>query len=118
MSTDNNGKVLLTDDQKAFQAMGVPALSNEEYVDAGGFACPGCGDTRFLKVERFIVAHATLRCTECKATWNEEYTLARYSNFNRDPSAYEPAPTRPVMVYDPLADISRANYNEPGLHTR
>ena len=83
MSTDNNGKVLLTDDQKAFQAMGVPALSNEEYVDAGGFACPGCGDTRFLKVERFIVAQATLRCTECKATWTEEYTLARYSNFSR-----------------------------------
>ena len=61
-----------------------PVLSNEEYVDAGGFACPGCGDTRFLKVERFIVAQATLRCTECKATWTEEYTLARYSNFNPD----------------------------------
>ena len=84
MSTDNNGKVLLTDDQKAFQAMGVPALSNEEYVDAGGFACPGCEDTRFIKysVESYLVAR--LKCTECKATWNEEYTLARYSNFNPD----------------------------------
>jgi predicted RNA-binding Zn-ribbon protein involved in translation (DUF1610 family) len=58
-------------------------ISTEEYVDAGGFACPGCGDTRFLKVERFILAQATLRCTECKATWTEEYTLARYSNFSR-----------------------------------
>ena len=102
MSTDNNE----------------PVLSNEEYVDAGGFACPGCEDTRFIKysVESYLVAR--LKCTECKATWTDEYTLARYSNFTRDPSAYEPAPPRPVMVYDPLADISRANYNEPGLHTR
>ena len=99
-------------------------LTTEAYIAADGHACPGCGDTRFTKYVKgapgFTASPsrpdrpiAWVHCTECKATWTEEYTLTGYSNFSN-----EPVPTRPVMVYDPLADISRANYNEPGLHTR
>ena len=113
MSFDNN-------DGDFQQLDGTTTLSPEEYVERSGMACPGCGDTRFVKYSEGYEPELTgnavtvrVECTECKATWTDEYALTGYSNFSN-----EPVPTRPVMVYDPLADISRANYNEPGLHTR
>ena len=114
----------LYDADRARDEEGNKTLTTEAYIAADGMACPGCGDTRFTKYTRPIgiwghgPTYSTLgvsggvKCTECKATWTENYALTGYSNFSN-----EPVPTRPVMVYDPLADISRANYNEPGRHT-
>ena len=71
-------------------------ISTEEYVDAGGFACPGCGDTRFTEYTRPVglwghgPTYSTLgvsggvKCTECKATWTENYALTGYSNLSID----------------------------------
>ena len=96
----------------------------EAYIAADGNACPGCGDTRFTKYVKGAPGFtaslsrpdrpvAWVQCTECKATWTEEYTLTGYSNLSYD----RPIKARPAMVYDPLTGISRANYNEPGRHT-
>ena len=89
MSTDSNGKAQLTHGQKAFQAMGEPALSSEQYVDADGMACPSCGDTRFVKYSEGYAPELTgswvtvrVECTECKATWVDEYALTGYTNFS------------------------------------
>jgi len=68
-----------------------PVLSPEQYVNADGMACPGCGDTRFVKYSKGhtpvflpVQASVTMRveCTECKATWTDEYALTGYSNFS------------------------------------
>ena len=91
MSTD------LTDDQIEMRddpTIGQPVLDTEQYVDADGMACPGCGDTRFVQYSKGqtpvffpLQASVTVRveCTECKATWTDEYALTGYSNFSNEP---------------------------------
>jgi pyruvate/2-oxoacid:ferredoxin oxidoreductase beta subunit len=62
-------------------------LSPEEYVEQSGMACPGCGDTSFVKYSEGYEPELTgnavtvrVECTECKATWTDEYALTGYSN--------------------------------------
>ena len=84
MSFDNN-------DGDFQQLDGTTTLSPEEYVERSGMACPGCGDTRFVKYSEGYEPELTgnavtvrVECTECKATWTDEYALTGYSNFNPD----------------------------------
>ena len=64
-----------------------PALTPEQYVDQSGIPCPGCGDTRFVHYRNDDDTQITpnsvwvgVSCTECKATWDDEYALTGYTN--------------------------------------
>ena len=84
----------LYDADRARDEEGNKTLTTEAYIAADGMACPGCGDTRFTKYTRPIgiwghgPTYSTLgvsggvKCTECKATWTENYALTGYSNFS------------------------------------
>tara|TARA_R100000306_G_C4312892_1_gene111148 strand:+ start:200 stop:430 length:231 start_codon:yes stop_codon:yes gene_type:complete len=72
--------------------MAEPALTPEQYVDQSGMACPGCGDTRFvfgLDREASVNANSVsteVACSECKATWKDEFTLTGYTDLKVEES--------------------------------
>ena len=68
--------------------MSDPALTPEQYVEQSGMACPGCGDTRFVRTldrEPSVNANSVsteVACSECKATWKDEFMLTGYTDLN------------------------------------
>ena len=65
------------------------ALTPEQYVEQSGMACPSCGDTRFINhtdAEPQITPNSVavqVHCTECGATWLDEFMLTGYTNLER-----------------------------------
>ena len=61
-------------------------LTEEEYVDKLGVACPNCSKTEGVEAEETEIgmgcAWQNCICTLCGATWDDNYTLVGYGNLD------------------------------------